>query len=65
MLALSYFSEITGELTFTAMFGQIWALPLLVWLYKANTKTTSKWATWAVTTVLLSYPSGELAKIHY
>ena len=33
MLALTYVAEIWGELTLTAAFGQIWALPFLVYIY--------------------------------
>jgi len=56
-LAATYVSEVWGELTLTAMFGQIWALPFLIYLYMVNTSTADKWVIWAITTLLLSYPS--------
>lgn len=59
MLALTYLAEVWGELTLTAMIGQIWALPFVVYLAVANTATANKWVIFAVTTLLLGYPSGE------
>jgi len=57
MLAITYVAEIWGELTFTSMFAQIWTLPFLVYLFVVNTSAVNKWTIWAVTTLLLSYPS--------
>jgi hypothetical protein len=61
MLGLSYTSEIFGEISLTAIAGQIWALPFLFYLLKADAKTTSRWAVWGASTLLLSYPNGSLA----
>jgi hypothetical protein len=58
MLALTYFAEIFGELTFTSMFGQIWALPFLVYIYKVDITKINKWSAFAIMSLLLSYPSG-------
>ncbi|EFX04279.1 major facilitator superfamily transporter [Grosmannia clavigera kw1407] len=57
MLLLTYLSEIWNELTLTAMIGQFWALPFLVWLYKGATVQTNRWTVYAMTTVLLAYPN--------
>lgn len=48
-----------GELSFTAMFGQIWALPFLIFIYVVDINKIQKWTAWIVITLLLSYPSGE------
>jgi hypothetical protein len=61
MLSLTYAAEIFNELTLTAMIGQLWALPFLIYIYKVDIKKINKWSAWSVITVLLSYPSGELA----
>ncbi|KAF2113116.1 major facilitator superfamily domain-containing protein [Lophiotrema nucula] len=57
MLALTYSAEIFNELTLHAMFGQLWALPMLIWLVVTNTAKADKWIVWTVITLLLSYPS--------
>jgi hypothetical protein len=58
MLLLAYTAEATGELTFVAMVGQIWALPFLVYLYVVDINSVNKWVAWAVMTLLLGYPNG-------
>jgi hypothetical protein len=58
MLGLSYASEMLGDLSITAMTGQIWALPFLIYLLKFNVKTTNRWKIWGVSTALLAYPNG-------
>jgi len=58
MLGLTYIGEVWGELTFTAAIAQIWALPFLILLYVNDIMKINKWTTYAITTVLLSYPSG-------
>ncbi|KAH8195195.1 hypothetical protein TruAng_010638 [Truncatella angustata] len=57
MLGLTYVAEIFGELTLTAMIGQIWLLPFLIYLNVADTANTNRWVIWTVTTLLLSYPN--------
>ncbi|OQO08564.1 hypothetical protein B0A48_06434 [Cryoendolithus antarcticus] len=42
MLALKYSAEIFGELTLHTMFGQIWAIPFLVFLSVADIAHTNK-----------------------
>jgi hypothetical protein len=59
MLCLTYAAEIFGELTFVAMLGQIWALPVIVLINIIDINSINKWVAWGIMTVLLSYPSGE------
>lgn len=57
MLILTYLGEMWNELTFTAMIGQIWALPLLICLVALNLATIDRWALYAVLVLLLIYPN--------
>jgi hypothetical protein len=57
MMALTYVAEIWGELTLTAAFGQIWALPFLVYIYKVDITKINKWSAFGIMSLLLSYPS--------
>lgn len=59
MMLVTYLAEVFRELTFIALLGQIWALPFLIYFNSVDTSETNKWIIWAVTTLLLSYPSGE------
>ena len=59
MLCVTYAAEIFGELTFTAMIGQIWALPAIVLINVIDINKVNKWIAWGIMTVLLSYPSGK------
>lgn len=63
MLALTFAAEIFGELTLISMVGQIWILPFLIYLNVADTANASRWVIWAVTTLLLGYPSGMSSSI--
>lgn len=58
MLALTYLGEIWNELTFTAMIGQIWALPLLIAMVSLNLATIPNWTMYGILVLLLSYPNG-------
>lgn len=58
MLGLTYGAEVVGELTFTALIGQIWALPFLVFINLVDINS-NKWAAWIIMTALLSYPNGK------
>lgn len=58
MLALTYLSEFLGELSLTAMLGQIWSLPFLIYMNIGDTTQTNKWVIFAVFTLLLAYPNG-------
>lgn len=59
MISLTYLGEIWNELTFTAMIGQIWALPLLIAMVSLNLATIPSWTMYAILVVLLSFPNGE------
>ncbi|TVY19781.1 putative transporter [Lachnellula arida] len=57
MMALTYAAEIWGELTLTAMLGQIWALPFLAFIYAKDITKINKWTAFGIMSLLLSYPS--------
>ncbi|RFU35565.1 hypothetical protein B7463_g778, partial [Scytalidium lignicola] len=57
MMILTYVSEIWHEITLTAMLGQIWAVPFLIYIYVVDINSINKWIAWAIMTLLLSYPS--------
>jgi hypothetical protein len=59
MLGLTYAAEIWGELTFTALIGQIWAFPFLLFINLVDINEINKWLAWIVMTILLSYPNGK------
>jgi hypothetical protein len=59
MMALTYVAEIWGELTLTSAFGQIWALPFLVYIYLVDITKINKWTSFGIMSLLLSYPSGK------
>jgi hypothetical protein len=58
MLALTYTAEIWGELTLTALIGQIWVLPFVVYIYLVDITKINKWKAFGILTLLISYPSG-------
>ena len=58
MLLLTYAAEVFGELTLISAFGQVWALPFLIFLYKVDITKINKWTSFSVMSLLLSYPSG-------
>ncbi|KAJ5587301.1 uncharacterized protein N7459_003066 [Penicillium hispanicum] len=65
MLSITYLSEVTGNLTWVALFAQVWTLPMLIYLYVVDTTTASKWAVWAVITVLLAVPSSHPIQVNW
>lgn len=58
MMLLTYLAEIFQQLTLTAILGQIWALPFLIFFNLVDTSQINKWVVWGLTTLLLSYPNG-------
>lgn len=58
MLALTYAGEVFGELTFTALIGQIWALPFLIFINFVDINGINRWLAWGIMTALLCYPNG-------
>ncbi|GJN72450.1 hypothetical protein PLICBS_006523 [Purpureocillium lilacinum] len=57
MVALTYLSERTGQLTLVALLGQLWAFPFLIYMNVVNTATANKWVIWTIVTLLLGYPN--------
>ncbi|EME78447.1 uncharacterized protein MYCFIDRAFT_36712 [Pseudocercospora fijiensis CIRAD86] len=57
MLALSYSSEVFGNLSLHAAIGQIWAIPFLIFLIFTDVEHTSPWLIWIIVTLLLSWPN--------
>jgi hypothetical protein len=58
MFALSYMSEIQNEMILTAMLGQVWCIPFLIWLEVAYSAESNKWVVFTIISLLLSYPYG-------
>jgi hypothetical protein len=58
MLGLTYMGEVFKELTFTALIGQIWALPFIIFINLVDINEINKWLAWIIMTALLCYPSG-------
>jgi len=56
LIAITYFSEVVGEMSFTAMFSQVWTLPFLVYIYVVDINSINKWKAWGIMTGLLSFP---------
>jgi hypothetical protein len=59
MLGLTYAGEVFGELTFTALIGQIWAFPFLLFINLVDINEINRWLAWVIMTLLLSYPNGQ------
>ncbi|OJD34291.1 phthalate transporter [Diplodia corticola] len=57
MLGVTYLAEVWRSLAFTAMVGQIWALPFVTALYVLDINKLNQWTAWAIMTIFLSYPS--------
>jgi hypothetical protein len=57
LLGITYLSEAYDQRALFAMVSQIWALPFLVTLYVLDITQINRWATWAVLTLLLGFPS--------
>jgi hypothetical protein len=58
MVTLTFTSEVIGELTLTAVAGQFWALPFVIYLYAVDINSINRWVAWIFMTLSLSYPSG-------
>ena len=64
MVLVTYVSEIVEERSLIGLFGQVWAVPFLIWLYVVDITTVNKWVVWTVITLLLSFPSGDFSSLH-
>jgi hypothetical protein len=65
MLALTYAGEVFKELTFTALIGQLWAFPFILFMNLVDINGINKWWAWIIMTALLCYPSGKLLASDY
>ncbi|KAH8167194.1 hypothetical protein CIB48_g1062 [Xylaria polymorpha] len=63
LLGLTFLAEYLGELSLTALLGQIWTLPFLVWLAVTDLQHTDRWLQWALTTLLLGYPLAHAVQV--
>jgi hypothetical protein len=63
LLVFTLFADWTNRLALNGIIGQIWALPFLVSLYVLDTTKTNKWIIWAVTSLLLGYPSNHSVQV--
>ncbi|KAJ5313526.1 uncharacterized protein N7443_000410 [Penicillium atrosanguineum] len=63
MLSLTYISEVVGELSLVAIFGQIWVLPFVIYLYIVDVNTANRWSVWAVMTLLLGFPNAHAMQV--
>ncbi|KAM3506907.1 hypothetical protein MY10362_002094 [Beauveria mimosiformis] len=57
MLGLTFLAEHLRNLSVVAMLAQIWALPFVIYLNVVDPAAVNKWVMFAVTTLLLGYPS--------
>ncbi|KAM0276957.1 hypothetical protein ACHAQH_006242 [Verticillium albo-atrum] len=57
MLSITYIGEIFKELSYVSMIGQVWALPLLIFLNVVNTDEINRWLFYFVIILLLMYPN--------
>ena len=64
LIIVTYVSEIVEERSLIGLFGQVWAVPFLIWLYVVDITTVNKWVVWTVITLLLSFPSGKSLFLH-
>ncbi|CRK15674.1 putative transporter like protein [Verticillium longisporum] len=55
MLGITYIGEIFKELSYVSMIGQVWALPLLIFLNIVNTNEINRWLFYFVIILLLMY----------
>ncbi|PQE05226.1 phthalate transporter protein [Rutstroemia sp. NJR-2017a BBW] len=65
MLGLTYASEVFGELTLTALTGQIWALPFIIFINIIDINSINRWVAWLILTMLLSYPNAHPLQVNW
>ncbi|KAL9109850.1 MAG: hypothetical protein Q9227_005553 [Pyrenula ochraceoflavens] len=65
MLSLTYLAELRSELTFTAMIGELWALPFLIFMYTFDMNAINKWIAWLVMTLLISWPDAHPIQVSW
>ncbi|KAJ5893569.1 Major facilitator superfamily domain general substrate transporter [Penicillium taxi] len=62
MLSMTYISEVTGELTWVALFGQLWTLPFVIYLWTVDVYS-QKWVGWVIVTLLLGFPNAHAIQV--
>ncbi|PQE07718.1 phthalate transporter protein [Rutstroemia sp. NJR-2017a BVV2] len=65
MLGLTYASEVFGELTLTALTGQLWALPFIIFINIVDINSINRWLAWLILTMLLSYPNAHPLQVNW
>ncbi|CEJ58530.1 Putative Permease of the major facilitator superfamily [Penicillium brasilianum] len=63
MLSITYLAEVTGQLTWVSILGQIWTLPFVVYLYVVDTTTANRWVVWAIVSLLLGFPNAHAIQV--
>ncbi|XHG07027.1 hypothetical protein AWENTII_010194 [Aspergillus wentii] len=59
-IALTYAAEVFQSLALMGMLAQVWMLPMLLYINIVDITQINKWIVWAVITLLLSHPNGEI-----
>ncbi|KAF5541788.1 nicotinamide mononucleotide permease [Fusarium phyllophilum] len=60
LLLISYLAEKWNERSLLGLAVQIWKLPFMIYLYVVDMSTVNRWVSFAVLTLLLGSPTGEL-----
>ncbi|EXJ60571.1 hypothetical protein A1O7_04724 [Cladophialophora yegresii CBS 114405] len=63
MLAVTYLSEVSGQLWIWGLIAQLWGLPFLSYIYAVNINSIPKWLAFGIMTVLLAYPSTHAVQV--
>ena len=63
LLGGTLFADWSGQLALNGILAQLWVLPCLVALYATDTTTESRWAVFAIYTVLLGFPSNHPVQV--
>ncbi|KAH7140379.1 major facilitator superfamily domain-containing protein [Dactylonectria estremocensis] len=56
LLIITYVAEIFQNLSFVAVFSQIWILPFMIYYNVVDTTTVSRWVIFAISSLILAYP---------
>ena len=63
MLLFTYLAEIVGQHWLFGLPAQLWAPPVLSYVYALNINAINKWTAFGIMTVLLSYPSAHAIQV--
>ncbi|KAF5580921.1 nicotinamide mononucleotide permease [Fusarium pseudoanthophilum] len=61
LLLISYLAEKWNERSLLGLAVQIWKLPFMIYLYVVDMSTVNRWVSFAVLTLLLGSPTGEVS----